>query len=294
MSNALVGNVSLLEMALSDFLLSRKVARCSERTIEHYRYTAGGFVAFLHEQGMDTLDVKPAHVRQYFASVQSRQVRDNTLHAHARGVRTFLRFLADQELLPSDPSAMVDMPRLDKRIMPVFSTDEIMRLIRACQNKRDRAIVLFLLDTGLRASELLALRVGDIDMRTGEVKVRKGKGGKDRMVVICDKTRRALIRYYTERGAPLLADPVWYGIGVSGLREVLRRLGKRAGVANCSPHTFRRTFATMSLRNGIDIFTLKQLMGHASIAMLQRYLVLSGEDLVKSHRSTSPVDRMRV
>ncbi len=193
----------------------------------------------------------------------------------------------------------VKMPRLDNRILPAFTEADVKALLDACLSGRDKAIVLFLLDTGLRASEFVALNLGDVDMASGAVMVRQGKGGKDRQVYLGAKTRQTLQRHLRRRrdAEPMGASsPLWASLTTgnrlrrAGLRQVLRRLGERSGVEHCHPHTFRRTFALWSLRAGMDIYSLQRLMGHSDLTMLRRYLALVEQDLQNAHRKHGPVD----
>lgn len=193
----------------------------------------------------------------------------------------------------------VKMPRLDSPIMPAFTEADVKALLDACLNGRDKALVLFMLDTGLRASELLAVNLGDVDVGTGAVMVRLGKGKKARTVYLGGKTRQTLQRYLRRRQDALTMDassPLWVSLTnggrlkVAGLRQVLRRMGERSGVDHCHPHTFRRTFALWSLRAGMDIYSLQRLMGHSDLTMLRRYLALVESDLQSAHRKHGPVD----
>jgi site-specific recombinase XerD len=190
------------------------------------------------------------------------------------------------------------MPKLPKKILPAFEPSALDRLLDACLSVRDRVAVLLLIDTGLRASEFIALDGGDIDERSGGVLVREGKGQKARTVYIGARTRRELARFWRAEGKPAANRPVWTNANTgarltdSGLRQMLRRLGERAGVKHCHPHTFRRTFALWSLRGGMDVHTLAAIMGHEDIGVLRQYLKLTGADLQRAHQAAGPVDRM--
>ncbi len=126
--------------------------------------------------------ITPAHVRQYFAELGKRGYSSSSVHDYARPVKTFVRFLHADDILPVDVMARVKMPRVDKRILPAFTPDEVRAVLKACNTQRDTALCLFLLDTGLRASELCVLKMRDYNPKTGAVMVRLGKGGKDRVV----------------------------------------------------------------------------------------------------------------
>jgi site-specific recombinase XerD len=217
------------------------------------------------------------------------------VHGAARAIRAFLRFCAADALI--DDAPRFAMPKLPKKILPAFEPGDIARLLDAA-NERDRLILLVLVDTGLRASELIALDGSDVDANSGAVLVREGKGRKARTVYLGARTRRELARFWRTEGRPAANRPVWTSANTgdrltdSGLRQLLQRLGKRAKVQHCHPHTFRRTFALWSLRGGMDVHTLAALMGHADISVLRQYLALSGADLQRAHQAAGPVDRM--
>lgn len=158
-----------------------------------------------------------------------------------------------------------------------------------------------LLDTGLRAVEFCGLNIGDIDMRSGLTTI-SGKGRKMRQVRVGSKARKAILRMLGHREHGTNGQPLWasytghrqeYGrLTVSGLQTLLYRLGRRAGVMPCSPHRFRRTFALWCLRDGMDLHSLRMLMGHSSLTVLQRYLALAGEDIERAHVAHRPAQNL--
>lgn len=161
--------------------------------------------------------------------------------------------------------------------------------------------MLMLLDTGLRASELLRLRVGDMDGERGRIVV-MWKGRKERVVVAGREARAVVRRMLRFRSSPGPDDPLWIAydlhrrpkgrLTLYGLETVLKRIGRKAGVQPCAPHRFRRTFALWCLRAGMDLHSLQLLMGHSSLAVLQRYSALATEDVERAHAAYSPVDRL--
>jgi site-specific recombinase XerD len=162
---------------------------------------------------------------------------------------------------------------------------------------RDRLILLILLDTGLRASELLALNFENVNPVTGILQIMHGKGDKFRVVYLGRRSRMVLRSYYQKikhhEGA-LIIGIHGERLEYTGLRQVLRRRAKTAGVVYQSPHSFRRLFALTMLRNGIDVFSLQLLMGHADLQMLRRYLKQAGSDLQEAHNQASPVDKFKL
>ena len=299
--------VAPLDAFVAAFLLDREAARCTPKTLEHYQYTCGSFVAYLRARSVSQIrEISPHHIRAYLVSLQRRGLKDTTQHVHARGIKAWLNWLVREGDLDASPMRKVAMPRLEQRVPAPFSPEEIRRLLDACDQRdalgvRNRAIVLTLLDTGLRAAELVSLCVGDVNMRSGMLTL-MGKGRKQRTVRVGSKARAAILRMLALGQGARHGDPLWATCASNapqgspltrhGLQTMLRRLGARAGVTPCGPHRFRRTFALWCLRDGMDLHSLRMLMGHSSLAVLQRYLALAGEDIERAHIAHSPVDRL--
>jgi len=163
---------------------------------------------------------------------------------------------------------------------------------------RDRAVIMALLDTGCRASEFLRLDIGDVNFDDGSVLVRQSKSRRPRVVFLGARSRRALLRYLRMRDdGQDSARPLWTArdgrrLRYAGLRDILRRRARRAGVAAPTLHAFRRAFALCSLRGGADVYSLQRMMGHADLSVLRRYLAQSEADLAAAHRASGPVDHM--
>jgi site-specific recombinase XerD len=279
--------------AYQDFILSRKAALYSPRTIQFYEETTGGFISWLLSNGLsDPNDLTSRHVRTYISGVASRGISDATVHKHARGIRTFVRFCHAEGY--SKELVIFTMPKVGKKRHPVLSPDEVKQLIDACTNPRDKGMILVLLDTGIRASELLALDWKDVDISTGLIRLRSGKGKKPRSVIIGTHTRRVLLAYRrtvpNDTNSPLFQTVDNHRLRYHGLRSALRRVGKRAGI-KIGAHMLRRSFATLSLRAGINPIHLQALMGHSSLEMTRRYIQMIDDDLIDAHREYGPVDK---
>ncbi len=167
------------------------------------------------------------------------------------------------------------------------------------QSVRYQALVSLLLDTGIRLSELTALRVRDVDLVEGRCLVR-GKGSRERLVPLGGRCRRALRASLAARGRLDPSGPLFVGRGGSPLprrtvQQVVRRLGGSAGITDrCSPHVLRHSFARAFLANGGDVFSLQRILGHspASLQVTRRYVRLVDDDLRATHRRASPIDRL--
>lgn len=287
-------------LALDIFLMDGQARNLSPSTIRGYRQQITWFTDFLALQHCHDLDaITPHHIRTYLFHLQTeRNWRPASVHAAARSIRAFLNFSHAEELLATNPMARVKMPKVNDAPLPAFSPEEIHTLLAAVHTQRDKALLLCLLDTGCRAREILAWNVGDVNLPAGTVRVRQTKNGKERTVYLGVRARRELMKLLG--GQSLASDePVWRNLHTGarfqydGLKTLMRDLGDATGVKPCGAHRFRRTFALLSLRNGMNIFALQRIMGHADLTILQRYLALLDEDLQAAHRQFGAVDNLR-
>ncbi len=196
-----------------------------------------------------------------------------------------------------NPIRKVKPPRVPVTHLEPVNIKHIKAMINTCDEtfhgKRDKAILLSLLDTGARAKEFLSVDLDDLNYNTGEILIREGKGGKYRCVFLGKKSRRAVRTYLRARKDDSTA--MWIvqsgdRLSYWGLRQIVRRRAVKARVVIPSLHAFRRAFALNMLRAGVDIFSLQKLMGHADLQVLRKYLAQTTEDIAKAHRMGSPVD----
>lgn len=262
-------------LVLQDFLLSRKAKLCSPSTIEWYERMLKPFVS--------DYQLTSRGVRAFIAGIADRDVEPSTVHAYARAVRAFVRFAYREGYI--DEEIEIDMPRKRQKHMPTLDQSEIQDVLEVC-TVRDRAMVLLLLDSGMRRGEALALDWQDIDFDTGSVLIRNGKGGKARTAAIGIRTRRALIKWRRENEGREV-----FSLKASGCSTLFTRLSEKSGV-HIHPHKCRRTFATLALRNGINLFALQRLMGHSTLEMTRRYAEQIDSDLLEAHREAGPVDSL--
>ena len=288
-----------LAAAYALYRLDAQARRVTSGTLRTYRDRIEPFIRWCSEQGVTLLaDISSSLLRSYLIHLQDRQLSSHTVNGSARAIKAFFRFCVAEELLDDSPMRRVAIPKADKKILPAFTVDDVQRLLAACESERDEAVVLFLLDTGLRVAELVNLNGGDVDLKTGAVWVRQGKGRKDRTVYMGARAMKQLLRYYLERGEPGEHDPVWTNqqsgerLTDSGVRQSLAKLGARAGVGHCSPHTFRRTCALWMLRSGASIYHVQRMLGHEDLSVLKQYLALLDADIQTAHKAHGAVDNM--
>jgi integrase/recombinase XerD len=164
---------------------------------------------------------------------------------------------------------------------------------------RDRCIILLLLDTGVRASELCGLQIRHVDLRNGAITVH-GKGNKDRHLPIGPLCQKALFKYIsTHRAGAAVNEALFLVAGGEpmdrhNLGKLLLRLGERAGVHDVHPHRFRHTFAIEYLRNGGNTRALQEALGHETLDMIRTYTRIAEADLLRAHKIASPVEHWRL
>lgn len=243
------------------------------------RVVVDSFVAFLS-------DTRTPH------KVEKSQISTYTLQGYVAAILAFLHWCLDDEeysqCVKAATIGRIKKPKLEQTVIEIFEKEQLDALYLACKQEynghlqvRDKAILSVLLDTGIRASELCDLTIGNLHTDAKDAYVRvHGKGDKWREVGLGEQSRRDVKTYLRlyRQGAPR-ADVVFinrYGcaLTVNGLEQIIRRLGKWADVegVRCSPHTFRHTFACNYLLNGGDLYVLSRLMGHTSVQVTERYL----------------------
>lgn len=226
----------------------------------------------------------------------------------------------------SIPNPMQDVPTPRFKVAPVepYTKDEIEKLIKACAysreampydrkkfamkrptSNRDQALILTLLDSGIRAMELCMLKISDIEIKTGKIEIKHGviggaKGGKGRIVYLGKSSRRALWKYLAEREdgsdpeAPVFLGIRGHALNPNSLRHLIVSIAERAEVSGAHPHRFRHTMAITYLRSGGDVFTLQSILGHGSLDMVRHYAAIAQVDAENAHRKASPVDNWRL
>jgi len=281
--------------------MDRESANLSEKSLRFYGQKITPFLKFLLARGItDVSEISPDDIRAFLVGLKG----DHTpggVHAFYRAIKAFCRWLYDEGKIPADVMRRIKAPKVPGELLEPVPPVTVQALLQTCDldawiGARDYALILMLLDTGLRASELLSVNVADLDLESGKVLVRKTKGGKPRAAFVGETTRAALARYLgfkpLDYGSALRVAKAGTRLSYTGLRDIIRRRAKQAGVAAPSLHSFRRGFALTCLRSGMDIFSLQKLMGHSDLSVLRRYLAQTSEDLHLAHQHVGPVDHL--
>jgi site-specific recombinase XerD len=214
-----------------------------------------------------------------------------TLHGYAQVTRSFFRWCQREGFLLEGPFSRVEMPKVDEVIVPALSPEQVGRLMVAVRQTRyplrNRALVSLMLDTGLRLSEVVGLKVENLQLEGKDPHATvMGKGRRQRSIFIGPETRLALLRYYLERdhsGGPYVFE-TYFGkpLGARALESIIKRLGQSAGIAGLHSHQLRHTNAASYLRAGGSVFHLSRLLGYSNLQTTERYLAVASHPYARS------------
>lgn len=274
---------------LSSWRLAMRAERKAPGTIKTYTDGVAAFLRWCEQTGTPpVLDKTTAQA--FVAGLLDAGAEGATAHGRLKGVRRFAAWLAAEGELDSDPLAGMPAVKVDRKVTPALTDDELRAMIKACAGKslrdrRDEAIVRLMAETGVRAGELVAMRTSDVDLQRELVTVTRGKGGKGRVVPISPQTALALDRYLRTRRSHRLANTpaLWVGgggktFGYSTLDRTLKNRAELAGVKGFHAHLLRHTAATRWLRAGGSEQGLMAVAGWSQRTMLDRYTAASASE----------------
>jgi integrase/recombinase XerD len=304
----------LLSKAIAGYWLDKRRA-LSPRTVRDYELAFDRLVKYLDDPEMGSIGTDD--VRRFVSAIQSRRNLKAKSVINLQIALSSLWTWAVRELGVTHAVRGISRPRWTPPTIEVLSKTEIVAMLAACSHNakwrtrtgktasaqarptatRDRAIILTLLDTGIRASELTGLTVGDLYEESGRLHIRHGKGDKSRNVYLGNAAQRAIWRYMASRTNPAPADPLFAArsgrpLHRDNLGDLIGVCAERAGIGrNVHPHMFRHTFAVTFLRNGGNLIELQDLLGHANMTTLRIYVRLAQTDLRATADRNSPADR---
>ncbi len=307
--------VVTVKQAVDSFLLSCKVEGKSYGTIECYTDKLKGFLWYAnsHEWPSDIRDVTTDHLREFLVYLREtphrfnstcpramRPINGTTVQKYYRAMSALFNWSVSQGILEASPLVRIKVPRAERKVVKSLDATEVNQLIMSLGSSfdgvRNKAIILVLVDCGLRLGELLNIKTGDINMEQQVIKV-DGKTG-ERVVRYGSMTEKALQRYLRLRSRVNgHNDSLWLtrkGVTLkdSSVETLFIKLRSRTGI-HVHPHLLRHTFATMWLKNGGEGLMLQRLLGHTTLMMTNRYCQAVGSyDAIESHKKYSPVDRM--
>jgi len=304
----------------SRFLQSRRYL--SPKTVDYYQMCLSGLGWFATKENWpDPDDITREHIgdfMEYVATEPHRWAGDGkrctfnkasagTVHHYAKVVKTFFNWAMDEEYIEKSPTLGMRLPRPNYKEVEPYTDEEVTAMLNVCEYDiehryrylgiRNRAIISVFIDTGLRLSELAGMKLSELDPKLYQVRV-MGKGAKMRVVPLQGEARKALRRYLTQAREPS-GNEVWKTdrgepLSPHSIQVMIDRLKRRAGVnSDGGIHRFRHYFATRCLENGMDMNSLRLLLGHATLYMVLRYTkFVNVQRAIDEHHQFSPLDSL--
>ena len=297
--------------ALEGFFLTLESRKLSTHTYADYKNTlVRKFQPFL---GKDLLvqEITPNHIMEFMAAQTT--VSNKTARNYHTGLSAFYTWAVGEKVVPENILHSIEAPKAEVVDITPYSEGDVRAMLNSLERskrysrpgkrmsdhavpypERNRAIILLLLDTGIRNSELCKARLRDLDKRNQRLHIH-GKGAHERDVPFSARTHQALWRYLTLRPDANMGDPLFVletgrSFNRHRLLDLIQTIAARAGVADATIHRFRHACAIEYLRNGGDPYTLQRLLGHSTLDMVKRYLAIAQMDIENAHRRASPVD----
>lgn len=300
-----VWDTMTLDETFGVYINALKAGGRSKRTIAVYEQAFGVYGPFFTEHGiLHFCDVTSDAIRELLNWWRDSDHAQGGVHMLYRNLKAYLNWVWDEyDFEIRNPIEKVDCKNREPVPIEGFSMEEIDLLIKAAKAgqfpERDIAMIYLFTDTGLRRQELMDLQFRDVDLNSGRIVVRHGKGDKFRFVYCGNECRKMLRKYLTcvEDAAPedyfFLSDE-GMPLTVGGITSILRRLEKRAGFRTYKGfHGMRRCFALERYRSEGDIYSLQRALGHSTVEVTKRYLAVTPEDDIKSAVRNSPMDNRR-
>jgi integrase/recombinase XerD len=276
----------------------------SGNTLAAYRNDLEQFAQAMEEEGISSWEqVTQDVIIDYIMSLREREYASSTVARKIAALKSFFHFLAAEEIISDDPTLNLDSPKVKKRLPVTLSYEEVERLLDAPKGSspkaiRDKALLELLYATGMRVTELVSLDLEDINLASATVRVRQGKGSKERIIPIHSRAVEALREYLAKARRMLLKSPEERALFLNHRGERLTRQGlwliikqyvREAGIkTEVTPHTLRHSFATHLLNGKADLRHVQELLGHANISTTQIYTHISSERLREIYDESHP------
>lgn len=279
-----------------DYLLIDK--KYSQNTIESYRHDLNQYYLYHKEQGISLQQIKKEDIKQYLKKLKESKMSDKSISRNISSIRTFYKFLLVEKIVVRNPIELIELPKTKKSLPNVLSIEEVDKLLNITVvdpfSSRNKAMLELMYATGLRVSELIHLKIKDIDLEEALVKT-MGKGSKERIIPIGDYALHAIKDYLIYNREQLLKRKVndylflnnhGNALTRQGFFKILKKLAKEKEIAtNFSPHTLRHSFATHLLNGGADLRSIQELLGHSDISTTQIYTHVSNELLKENYKN---------
>lgn len=298
--NSLKNGNWTLEYGFKEFERYCLLKNLRERTIEGYRECFERFNRFISPEQENVLTgaLQRSDVENYIINLRNTGMRETSINAYLRGLRTYLNFLADQEA-----SIRIKLPiyKAEKKIKETYTDSELYKLlqkpnIRKCDftEYRNWVIVNFFLATGVRVSTLVNIKIEDIDFDFDRIHLIYTKSRKSYIIPMSLSIKEILIEYMAFRKGEskdyLFCSPYGEPMTTDSVKHAIAKYNKARGVQRSGLHAFRHTFAKKCVMNNVNVFVLQRLLGHTDISVTKEYVDLYADDLAINIQKYNPLD----
>ncbi|MBW1828621.1 MAG: site-specific tyrosine recombinase XerD [Deltaproteobacteria bacterium] len=291
-----------MDRLLDQFINYLRIERgLAKNTVESYSRDLLRFSKFLEDQGVSPLGVSRDQIAQYI-TLLGKDLAARSVARNISAIKSFFRFLVSEGRIEDNPARLIETPRTSLRLPEVLTQEEIERLLAqpngiVSRGRRDRAMLECLYATGLRVSELVNLKISNVNLEAGYLRT-LGKGSKERLVPIGDTALEA-IKDYLSDGRPdftkgrispyVFLSSRCHPLSRQGFWKIIKKYGLKAGIKKrISPHSIRHSFATHLIGAGADLRSVQVMLGHEDISTTQIYTHVSREHLKKAHEKYHP------
>ncbi|UCG63254.1 MAG: site-specific tyrosine recombinase XerD [Candidatus Zixiibacteriota bacterium] len=294
-----------MEQLLQDYLQHLKLERgLSANTVSSYDRDIREFLFFAAIK--DPGKLQTSSINRYLDSLNKAGRKPATIARKISSLKRFFQYLRDNGVIKENPAAPLSAPRIVRYHPHYLSPSEIGSILNAIDTstdmgKRDRAIIELLYGSGLRISELINLKIGDIEFEAGFIRV-IGKGDKERLVPLGEYARRAVENYLDRRSRhkacaksnTLFINKIGDALSRVSLWRLVKAAALRGGIVKrVTPHTFRHSFATHMLEGGADLRIVQEMLGHADISTTQIYTTIDRDYIIAEHKKYHPRELAR-
>ncbi|MBD3299564.1 MAG: tyrosine-type recombinase/integrase [candidate division Zixibacteria bacterium] len=292
-----------MKEALRQFEFHVRTKNLSPKTISVYGERLGYFARYLRSNAIAFETVTRSTIQDYILWQKERGLADTSINGQIRVLRVFFKFLKEEEHFDTDPTEKIQLLRVERKMKPVLKEEQIQAMLavpdrRRFVGMRNFVMLLVLYDTLIRLSELINLKLSDVDLEQGTLRI-YGKGRKVRIVPIGMKTVKYLHKFFVKHRKGISSDHVFTTnrgtvLDPRNVMRILERIGNKVGV-HVSPHLIRHSGASHRAIAGMPAFLLQRLLGHTTIQMTEKYVhLVEDEKLKAAFKQFSPADLMKV
>lgn len=286
-------------MDFCDYLRIDK--KYSDLTIDSYKTETKKYLDFFKEKNIKINNIKNSDIKDYLSSIKDENISDRSLAHNVSVIRTFYKFLLIEKLIEMNPSEFLELPKLKKSLPTVLSKEEVETLLDInlvdSFSYRNKAMLELMYSTGLRVSELVSLKLNNIDFDSCIIKT-IGKGNKERIIPISDYALYYLGIYINEYRSNMMKKNIHDYVFVNnhgkemtrqGFFKIIKNIANQKNIkTDISPHTLRHSFATHLLDFGADLRSIQEMLGHSNLSTTQIYTHVSSEHLKENYNNSHP------